>query len=644
MFMQSVANRIAEMLITEASAIKKTARHAFQGMKYQLTNSNYRNNILTLDRSLDKLVLSYRLHNSKTKNGGRCHPYYGLLRLLRNGVEGVPLLNDERLSVTPVECRHDAVQVFVSDNSGKLFTAWARDPVKSWGPGLTIAFMSAFLDRVGDVEAVFYAREWICQSIAPELDLVELVSQEIVSSVDIKNDLLVTANSPYDLNTASAEQWVTRLQKSPWEEGARFGSPERIGLRVYDKGAKFNPAELRNYLALRKVPGLTTDGFTLWLDDTEMKLWRVEPQFGRRWLGERGIGTFEDLIAASPSLVQGALEKVSLKTARASGNRSSFDTHPVWMHLKIEAMEETILQKQEPLTAMVELTIAEDGDNFNPYVPVRRSPRATGYSGKSYDSVSDVAIDQAASHTDNSWLDDTGDDFGILEILHDDQLQTWRSQQELQPKSKSPLRRQARFKRIPLVSSDLFAVVDSEDFTRVLKFSPTWHCKQDAKGRIYAEATYKRPDGNWATIGMHRLILGAPDDMLVDHINHDVLDNRKRNLRIVSHSGNVHNSRGHVNSKSRYKGVSPKGKLWRADYGRIYLGCFETEEQAAEMYNRFAYALDKECAYLNVLPDAYVLDCPTTFRLTKCGVLSQPTYGLLWELPPTAFAYLQSLS
>lgn len=41
---------------------------------------------------------------------------------------------------------------------------------------------------------------------------------------------------------------------------------------------------------------------------------------------------------------------------------------------------------------------------------------------------------------------------------------------------------------------------------------------------------------------LHRLIMNCPDDKVVDHINHDTLNNTKSNLRIVSRSENCRNT------------------------------------------------------------------------------------------------------
>lgn len=46
---------------------------------------------------------------------------------------------------------------------------------------------------------------------------------------------------------------------------------------------------------------------------------------------------------------------------------------------------------------------------------------------------------------------------------------------------------------------------------------------------------------NKRTRGLHRLIMNAPSDLVVDHINHVGLDNRKKNLRNVTQKVNRNN-------------------------------------------------------------------------------------------------------
>lgn len=113
-------------------------------------------------------------------------------------------------------------------------------------------------------------------------------------------------------------------------------------------------------------------------------------------------------------------------------------------------------------------------------------------------------------------------------------------------------------------------------------------------------------DGGY--VKMHRLITNAPLGMLVDHINHNRLDNRLQNLRVCTHAENMGNRIRNKTSTSGYKGVildktMSRRKRWQAmmcvDGKPKRLGRFETREEAAEAYNRAALSRYGEFALLN---------------------------------------------
>jgi hypothetical protein len=107
-------------------------------------------------------------------------------------------------------------------------------------------------------------------------------------------------------------------------------------------------------------------------------------------------------------------------------------------------------------------------------------------------------------------------------------------------------------------------------------------------------------------IKMHRLIMGDPPGMDVDHRKHYpldelLIDNRRDNLRICTRLQNLCNRRPSKNSRSRFKGVSlyaRKGK-WQAAISGTHLGYFDDEQDAAMAYDAAARILHGDFAATN---------------------------------------------
>jgi len=112
-----------------------------------------------------------------------------------------------------------------------------------------------------------------------------------------------------------------------------------------------------------------------------------------------------------------------------------------------------------------------------------------------------------------------------------------------------------------------------------------------------------------------RVLMKAPPGMVVDHINHNTLDNRKANLRICTSAENARNTRGHRVRVAKYKGVcfmrrrAHLSTPWCAQINHKYrvmnLGYYATEEEAAQVYNDKAVELFGEFAHLNKIPSPH---------------------------------------
>jgi hypothetical protein len=164
------------------------------------------------------------------------------------------------------------------------------------------------------------------------------------------------------------------------------------------------------------------------------------------------------------------------------------------------------------------------------------------------------------------------------------------------------------FRRISLTKGK-YAIVDLDDYDRLSAYK--WHVG-GRPGAWYARRSGRCPKTRRTiVILMHRQIMNPPNDLLIDHINFNGLDNRRRNLRIATHSQNTCHRRKLPNSsQSKYKGLyrTNKDKPWAATIGynrkQIYLGHFEDEKQAARAYDKAAREYHKEFAVLNFPEDA----------------------------------------
>lgn len=151
-------------------------------------------------------------------------------------------------------------------------------------------------------------------------------------------------------------------------------------------------------------------------------------------------------------------------------------------------------------------------------------------------------------------------------------------------------------KTISLTQGTL-CLVDDEDYERINAHK--WSLSKNG-GYFYAV----RKVGN-RLVMMHREIVGADDGLVVDHKNHDTLDNQRENLRMCSQQQNLQNSRKRKDNTSGFKGVGfhKRTGKWRA---RIVVGGlqkeigeFETAIKAAEVYDQQAERYHGEFAVLN---------------------------------------------
>ena len=105
---------------------------------------------------------------------------------------------------------------------------------------------------------------------------------------------------------------------------------------------------------------------------------------------------------------------------------------------------------------------------------------------------------------------------------------------------------------------------------------------------------------------LHKNLLGKQvKGFVIDHINRNKLDNRLENLRVISARENSYNRTKSKSSNNNYKGVVKRGNKYAASITkngiRKEIGGFETEKDAAIMYDMMAEELFEEFAGKNFI-------------------------------------------
>lgn len=129
----------------------------------------------------------------------------------------------------------------------------------------------------------------------------------------------------------------------------------------------------------------------------------------------------------------------------------------------------------------------------------------------------------------------------------------------------------------------LSTIVDDDVFAWASRHR--WFAAAGTKGKWYAGRTITLEGGRQTTEYLHRRIAGAQRGREVDHRDGDTLNNRRSNLRVVTHRQNTENLRaGH--GACGVRGVTLAKGRYRAQAQvngkHLTFGTFDTLEAAAQ--------------------------------------------------------------
>lgn len=160
---------------------------------------------------------------------------------------------------------------------------------------------------------------------------------------------------------------------------------------------------------------------------------------------------------------------------------------------------------------------------------------------------------------------------------------------------------QAKVAMKKIKSSNGYTIlVDDEDFERLNKWS--WWADARVESRQPVSSIYRstKIKGINKAIPIAHELIGRKEGFVTDHINGNVLDNRKANLRFATIAQNTRNRWAW---RGEYKGVRIKGSKFRAeirlDGHYVHLGMFKTKIEAAFAYDFASLMLHGEYGRTN---------------------------------------------
>lgn len=132
--------------------------------------------------------------------------------------------------------------------------------------------------------------------------------------------------------------------------------------------------------------------------------------------------------------------------------------------------------------------------------------------------------------------------------------------------------------KIPYKNEVFEVLIDKEDIEKIK--NETLHIFKN--GKNYRCRTGKH-------IYLHRIVMDCPKGMVVDHINHNTLDNRKVNLRICTPQDNMKNLPLYKTNKTGYSAIRKRyGKfIVQVEKTRRQLGKFNTLEEAVKARDEY---------------------------------------------------------
>lgn len=137
--------------------------------------------------------------------------------------------------------------------------------------------------------------------------------------------------------------------------------------------------------------------------------------------------------------------------------------------------------------------------------------------------------------------------------------------------------------------------IDKEDFDKVNSFSTTWNLNINRTGHLDGVRTRVQTNGKRKQIWIHRLLTDCPDEYIVDHLDGNIFNNLRSNLRVCNSFTNMRNSKINKNSLSGVRNIYLEKEKYSVRINNKRYGRYETLAEAIEISNKVRNKIFPEC-------------------------------------------------
>lgn len=135
--------------------------------------------------------------------------------------------------------------------------------------------------------------------------------------------------------------------------------------------------------------------------------------------------------------------------------------------------------------------------------------------------------------------------------------------------------------------NELYCYIDKQDLDVVSSIRGTWNLAVNRTGHIDGVKTKVQKSLKRKQVWLHNVVFEKKNpNNVVDHVDHNTLNNRKCNLREITRKENAQNLSIALSSATKHRNVTIEGKRYRVRINGISFKSYASLEEAISVADR----------------------------------------------------------